>query len=169
MIKIISKINRLQSEACGWLNVSIILLLLTDLTARLFGLHVGGSVELATFFMVASIYLGLSHCEEEHGHVRMEAIVERLSFPVQKGLNIFTYLLSVITIGITFYAVAINAIEAYEENEAIASITPLMTYPVKFLMAFTLIFFLLQLCINLGLEVKKTREDFEQIPKLEEK
>ncbi|KIX14299.1 TRAP transporter small permease subunit [Dethiosulfatarculus sandiegensis] len=148
MQKQITKLNRLFAEICGWLLIVVMLLLTSDFISRGLSCPIVGVAESAVFAMVAVVFMGLGHCEEQKGHVRVEAVLVRLPAKVRGVFNLFCYLLGCFAIGATLYAVTGNAIEAFLEKEAIAGPTPLLTYPVKFVMVVSLVLYFIQLCLN---------------------
>lgn len=148
MRKIISFINKSFAELCGWLLSVIMVLLVIDFISRGLSMPVIGASEIAVFAMVSVVYLGLPFCEQQRGHVRVEAVLIRLPKKLKSVLDLGCYVLAIAIIIIAIYAGFINAISAYVEREAIAGATPLLTYPVKFVMVVGLVFYLLQLFIN---------------------
>jgi TRAP-type C4-dicarboxylate transport system permease small subunit len=148
MERILSRLNRLFAELCGWFLIVVMVLLISDFVSRGISLPLVGVAEIAVFVMISVVFLGLGHCEEQKGHVRVEAVLVRLPPKARGLLNLFCYLLGGATIGVTLYAVVGNAVDAFWENEAIAGPTPLPTYPVKFVMVVSLALYLVQLCMN---------------------
>lgn len=162
MKKRISFINKIFAELCGWLLSLIMIFLAIDFIGRGLSMPVVGVAEIAVFAMVAVVYLGLPHCEEQHGHVRVEAILIRLPKRVKKLLDISCYLLAIFIIAVAIYAAGANAISAYIEKEAISGPTPLLTFPVKSVMVIGLLFYLIQLIVNAHDDFKSRDQVFEK-------
>ncbi len=151
---IFSFINRLFAEFSGWFLLAIMFLLILDFVSRAMVHPLQGVSELAVFVLVASVYFGIPHCEETNTHVKVELFTSILPAKLRKIINVFTYLIAVITSGIVTYAVLMNMLKAYHSREAVAGTVPLQTYPVKIIMFLGFLFYSIQLVINLLKEVK---------------
>ena len=156
MKRLLIRINKWSAELSGWLVSSIMILLIIDFVSRGFARPVPGVAELAVFSMIAVVYLGLAHCEEVRGHVRVTFLLDRLTPKLRVLFKLFSNLTSALMIFLVFYAVGANALSAYRESEAVAGPTPLLTFPVKFVMTISLVFYLIQNLIN-------TIEDLKEI------
>lgn len=151
---IFSFINRLFAEFSGWFLLAIMFLLVLDFVSRAMVHPLQGVSELAVFVLVASVYFGIPHCEETNTHVKVELFTSILPVKLRKIVNVFTYLIAVITSGVVTYAVLMNMLKAYYSREAIAGTVPLQTYPVKIIMFLGFLFYCIQLLINLFKEAK---------------
>ncbi len=60
-----------------------------------------------------------------------------------------TYVIAAIVVGVVAYAVWLNTLSAYADQEAIAGAIPLVTYPVKFIMSIALTVYFAQVCLHL--------------------
>ncbi len=140
---------------CGWMLSVVMILLIVDVVCRTFATPVMGVAELAMFVMIGTVYAGLGNCEMQRGHVRVGSVIELLSPRNQKVAMIITYLVAIVTIGITTYAMCDNAWASFVDREGIAGAVSYPLYPVKFVMAFGLIVYTLQLVINLYEEIKR--------------
>ena len=154
MKKQISFINKTFAELCGWLLSVIMVLLVVDFIGRGLSMPVVGVAEIAVFAMVAVVYLGLPLCEEKRGHVRVEAVLIRLPQKIKALLDLGCYLLAIFIIAVAIYAAGANALCAYIDKEAISGPTPLLTFPVKYLMVVGLLFYLIQLIVNVCDDLK---------------
>jgi len=152
--KQITFINKTFAEICGWLLSVIMVLLAVDFIGRGLSMPVIGVAEIAVFAMVAVVYLGLPHCEEQRGHVRVEAVLIRLPKKIKALIDLCCYLLAIFIIAIAIYAAGANAVSAYVDKEAVQGPTPLLTFPVKIVMVIGLIFYLVQLVINFFEDLK---------------
>ena len=159
MKRIIEGINRLLAESCGYLLMLVMFLTASDVILRNLGIVIFGVVEIAVFIVIAAVYFGLGHCEEEDGHVRITALISRFPpVPAQ-----FTRLvMAIATLGIMIlatYACARSAYSAYTDNEAVmANQTALYTWPARAAMVVGLFFYCCQLVISIGKEAEKLRE-----------
>ena len=148
MSKYLSALNRRLAELCGWLLSTVMIFIFFDFVSRGLGHPIFGVAEMAMFAMVATVYLGLAHCEEVRGHVRVEALLSRLPPKAQVVLNLMAYIIATIAVGVATYAVWLNTLSAYADREAIAGTVPLVTYPVKFVMSFALAVYFAQLVLH---------------------
>ncbi len=155
MIRALRFINKICAEVCGWMLSVVMILLIVDVVCRTFATPVMGVAELAMFVMIGTVYAGLGNCEMLRGHVRVESLVERLPPKGQKVAMIITYLVAILTIGVTTYAMCDNAWSSFMDKESIAGAVSYVLYPVKFVMAIGMIVYTLQLAANLYEEIKK--------------
>ena len=165
--KILRKINRFFAETTGYLVGLIVILLVIDTVGTLIKHQIHGVIELAVFTVIASAYVGLSYTEEIRGHVRVAAIVGRLSQKVQLGISIFWGIVSFIVIGLATYAAFYKAVEALVEGEAIAGTVPYPLSPIRFVIAVSLLFYGLQILANFILDLAELngQEKKQVIPK----
>jgi hypothetical protein len=68
--------------------------------------------------------------------------------------DLIMYLLVVGTMFVVLYAVTINAWGSYGSRQAIAGPTPLLVWPVKFVMVAGLLLYVVQIIINVGQAVR---------------
>ena len=155
MSKYLIALNRRLAELCGWLLCAVMIFIFFDFVSRGLGKPLFGVAEMAMFAMVATVYLGLAHCEEVRGHVRVEALLNRFPPRLRAWLNLMTYVIATSVIGVVAYAVWLNALSAYADQEAIAGAIPLPTSPVKFVMSFALTVYFAQLCLHLVGHIKE--------------
>lgn len=135
----------------------VMFLLLADVMFRTFAKPIMGVAELAMFVMIGTVYAGLANCEMEFGHVRVGSVVERFSPGWQRITILFTYVLALVTIGLAATAMSMNAWSSFVDKEGITGAIPYLLYPVKFVMAFGMILYTLQILLNLLSEIKKDR------------
>ncbi len=155
-------INRICAEVCGWMLSVVMILLVVDVVCRTFATPVMGVAELAMFVMIGTVYAGLGNCEMLHNHVRVESLVERLPARMQKVVMILTYIVAILTIGVTTYAMCDNAWSSFVDKESIAGAVAYVLYPVKFVMAIGMIVYTLQLVVNLFEEIRKPLQQYAQ-------
>lgn len=148
-LRLMTRLNQSLAELCGWLLILVVLFMIVDLVARGFSRPLYGVSELAMFTMIAVVYLGLSHAEEQDAHIRVEFLTDKLSGTAARLLTGFITLVSLVTVVIVAWAVWINATGAWESRQAIAGPQPILVYPIKFLMFAALTLYGLQLCRRL--------------------
>jgi TRAP-type C4-dicarboxylate transport system permease small subunit len=149
MKRLLVRINNWFAELSGWLISSIMILLIIDFVSRGIARPIPGVAELAVFSMIAVVYLGLAHCEELKGHISVTFLIDRLTPKLRTFFQFFSNLISALMIFLVIYAVGANALSAYRESEAVAGPTPLLTFPVKFVMTIALVLYLIQILINM--------------------
>ncbi len=149
MQSFMSKLNAYLSGFTGWLMFGMMLLLVADFTTRLFGFPLQDMAQLSVFVMMIVVYLGFSRCEEFHEHVSLEFVTNALPDKSRRHLLMVSQILAAITVGLLLYAVAVNAIKAYEQNEAIAGAVQIPTWPTKFIMVVGLVAFCVQAFLNI--------------------
>ncbi|WP_110710305.1 TRAP transporter small permease [Salinicola sp. CR57] len=157
--RLLTLLNRGLAELCGWLLIVVVLFMVVDLVARGFSRPLYGVSELAMFTMIAIVYLGLSHAEEQDAHIRVEWLPERLQGVAGRCLNGFVTLVSLVTIVIVGWAVWHNAIGAFDSRQAIAGPRPILVYPIKFVMFAALALYGLQLCRSLSRQFRRAAHD----------
>jgi len=153
---ILHKLNNVLAELSGWLVSAIMIFLIFDIVSRLFSKPVQGVSEMAVFALVATVYLGLSHCEESRSHIRVEFFLEKLSPRTRKLSDLSDHIIAVLFMAIASYASFENAMFSFHTGEAISGTTPLPIYPVKFIIFLGCLFYLFQLLLNgscLALEI----------------
>jgi len=155
MKKLISRITATLAESSGWLVSIIMVLLVIDFVSRGLSRPIHGVGEMAVFVMVAVVYLGLGHCEQVKGHVRVEMFISKLPPRIMTATNIFSFFLALLIITIVIYSVLMNAIASYQEHEAVAGPTPLPIFPVKFVIVIGLVFYWVQIFSSIVKEFRK--------------
>ena len=149
MQKLMSRLNGLLSGFTGWLMLAMMLMLVADFVARLFGLPLQDMAQMSVFVMMIVIYLGFSRGEEMHDHVALEFVTDKLPRGPRRRLLQIAQVLAVLTVAILLYAVAGNALMAYRQNEAIEGAMQIPTWPTKFVMVLGLVAYLAQTILNL--------------------
>lgn len=149
MRSIFHKINEKLAEICGWLLLVIMILLLMDLITRGLGKPIQGLTPIAVFVMIAVIYLGIPRCEEYHEHVRVEVIINLMSPKVVNRVDLIIYVIELFVISLFLKEMLNNLTISYTTGEAISGTVVLPVWPSKLAMFIGLIFYWVQLIINL--------------------
>lgn len=155
--KLLSKTNRFLAELCGWLLVAIVLALLLEVFCRQLGIGVYGISEIAVFITVAVIYLGLANCEEHQEHVRVDFLTIRFSPQKRHFVYFLNYIIGSTMVGISFFSMLDNAVLSFQDKESISGVVPLWLYPVKFIVAFGLLIFTLEMIRSTMMEIKQMK------------
>ncbi|WP_158234146.1 TRAP transporter small permease subunit [Oceaniglobus indicus] len=146
--------TNILAELCGWFLLVVMGLIIVDLVSRALGTPIYGVSESAMFVMIAIVYLGLPYAEKMKAHVRVELVLDALPGRLSAIVDLAMYLLVVGTMLVVFYAVVINAWGSYGSRQAIAGPTPLVVWPVKFVMVAGLLLYVVQIVINVGQAVR---------------
>lgn len=148
LAKLIVVCTNILAELCGWFLLVVMGLIVVDLVSRAAGTPIYGVSESAMFVMIAIVYLGIPYAEKMQAHVRVELILDNLPPRVAALLDLAMYLLVVGTMFVVLYAVTMNAWGSFESRQAIAGPTPLLVWPVKFVMVLGLLLYVVQIVIN---------------------
>lgn len=148
-LRLSTKVNRALAEMCGWMLILVVIFMVTDLVARGMSRPLYGVSELAMFTMIAIVYLGLSQAEEEDSHIRVEFLIDKAKGRYSKVLHVFIVSVTLLTVVIITWALWDNAITAFNSKQAISGPTPIVVYPVKFVMFFAFLVYGLQLLFKL--------------------
>jgi len=148
MKKYIFLINKWFAELSGWLLIVMMSLLIIDFASRGLYRPIQGVGELAVFVLVAVVYLGLPHCEQIGGHIRVNAILNRLPIKIIKVINFIVYLISFLFLIILAFSVGRSFIQSYQCKEAIAGTVPLIIWPVRLTIFIGVLFYCIGAMIN---------------------
>jgi len=149
MIKrFIHKINQIMAELSGVSLVFIMVFILTDVISRTISKPIFGASEMAIFAMIVSVYLGMPYCEENKFHVRVEALLYRLPYKYKIILNLLSYFLILLMLGIIIFTVGKYALSTYNTGEAIPGPRPISIFPIIFVIFVSCVFLCLQALLN---------------------
>ncbi len=149
MRKIIHLINQKLSELCGWLLLGLMILLTIDLVTRGIGKPIQGITTMAVFIMMVVVYLGIPRCEEYDEHVSIKLLAAKLPPKWATILQIVINFMKLIVISIFLYEMYFNFIFSYTTKEAFADTTVLAIWPSKLAILIGVLFFEIQILINL--------------------
>lgn len=158
MKPLFQKINQILSGFCGWLMLGMMMLLVVDIVGRSINRPIQGMAELSVFVMMIVIYLGLARCEQHREHVGLELVVNALPPRARRVMGVVAHLMAALTVGLLLHAVFQNALASFRNNESIEGTVELRIWPVKFLMVAGLVFFFIQVVMNLRDAAKRPRE-----------
>jgi len=144
----IHKINRIMAELSGASLIFLTIFILIDIVGRIISKPVFGASEMAIFIMIIAVYLSLSYCEEKKGHLRVKILFSHVSPKCKKMLNLLTYFIEFITLGIILYSVGKYGLSTYKNKEAIQGLVPLVIYPVILVIFISCIFYWIQVGLN---------------------
>lgn len=137
-----------SASLCGWLLAVLMVFLLAEIVCRTANHPLIGIAEFSMFIMLTTVYLGLGNCERKDGHVKVEFLTDKMQPATKRVFAVGTGALSVLTMGLCTYAMTVNAIESYFENEAMAGLVPYQVWPVKCIMAVGILLYFLQVLVR---------------------
>ncbi len=111
----------------------VMVLVTTQIVARKLGQAIPGIYESAELLMVAIVFLGLAYTQSQHGHVRMELLVIRLSPRWRNTLEVFTLLLSLGLFVIITYKSWGNAYQSWQMKDVTMGLIDWPVWPAKIL------------------------------------
>ena len=153
----INNTNRILAEICGWLLCAIMAFLCFDIISRGIKEPVQGVTVVAVFVMIIVIYLGLGQCEKYERHIKVNAVFERLPPRMQDYISVFNYLIQTVVIAIVTVAVAQNVVYSIKKHEAVPGWVHLPIWPTKLILFLGLLFYWLQILVNLTDKIKKLK------------
>ena len=157
--KIFKFINRRLSELCGIMLFIIMILLLVNVISREFGYPIDGLSNISVLILISVVYLGLSTTEETNQHAAVELLESRLNIKNRKMLHIFIHIVKIIAIGMFAYASIGNLLFSIESGEAYTDVVYIPMWPSKLMLFLGLLFFELQIVINLLKTIFNIQDD----------
>ena len=120
-----------------------------DIIMRTIGHPILGVAELSMIIMLTTVYFGLANCEQVHGHIVVDFLLERVPPKVTKILNIVCGILCFGTLIICTYSMLLNTIDSYVGDEAMAGLVPIEIWPIKAIITTGLLLYTIQTLSNL--------------------
>ncbi|SOC43745.1 TRAP transporter small permease [Salinicoccus kekensis] len=162
MDKILKFINRRLSDLCGLMLLIIMVLLLVNVISREFGYAIDGLSNLSVLILISVVYLGLSTTEEANQHAAVELLENKLKVRNRKTLMIAIHIIKLIAIGIFTYAAVGNFFTSVETGEAFTDVVYIPMWPSKLALLVGLIFFEIQIALNLLKTILNIENDEEK-------
>jgi C4-dicarboxylate transporter, DctQ subunit len=151
---IISKMNGWMVEICGWILFALIGLLCFDIFGRSIGESTAWAAEIAVFVMICGVYLGLSQCEQKDKHVKVTFLLDKLPVRYRNSVILFNQIVTIIVVGILTWSAYDNLIYTYKGDVAISSTVPLILWPVRVVILFSIFIYFIQICLNMSETIK---------------
>ncbi len=160
MYNFLKKMSMYSSNFCGLLLAVLMIIICVDIFMRTIGHPILGVAELSMVIMLTTVYLGLANCEQAHGHISVDFVLERVPAKISKFLSIACGMLSFGTLIICTYSMFINTIDSYNSDEAMAGLVPIVIWPTKAIITFGIFLFTIQTLTNLliTMSVIKTKD-----------
>ncbi|GAJ08402.1 unnamed protein product [marine sediment metagenome] len=150
-------INAFISVLSGGLVCFIGLGLLVDFITRIIKKPVPWVTEGVVFALVVIIFLGLSHCEEKHFHVKADVLIVRLPLELRHVANLFGYFVALFTLAMVSYAAGTEALISTRTHEVVGALVCIPVYPVKIVLFIGCVFYWIQLLLNSIQESRQMR------------
>jgi TRAP-type C4-dicarboxylate transport system permease small subunit len=129
--------------------LGVMLLVVANIVARLFGSVVKGSIELIELMIVVTVALALGFTALKQSHVIVNIIFSRFSNKVQATIRIFTITMSIGVCAVITWASARIMYERALLNEQ-TDLLKISSFPFRLIWVFGLVLFCLILLIDLG-------------------
>ena len=157
------RINSIAAVTGAFLVFLMTLLIAANIIGRKLGYPLPGAVNLAGFMLAAVTFLGLSHCEEVGGHVRVEVVLHRLTPKNRRLLLLFNLLVALFIYGFMAWGSGIDTIEAWRLLQMIPGAVSLPVYPSKTIVTIGCGLMCIQLALNIiGLFGKRWKESLAE-------
>jgi TRAP-type C4-dicarboxylate transport system permease small subunit len=142
----IQRVNLWMCYAGMGLIIPLMLLTTADVIGRaVFTRPVPGSVELSSYILNVFILLGVAYTQQVKGHVQVTMLTSRLPARAQRGLEVFTTLLSLLVIGLLAWQGWVVGME----ETAVSDMLRIPQRPFKLLVGVAAFFLCLELVIDL--------------------
>lgn len=110
-------VYRIAGFLAGLLLILLCCLILYSIAARLLSLYAGGAADVAGYVMATSTFMALAYTFRSHGHIRVQLLVQRLSSPIRRGVEVFCLaFMSGIAVFIAWYMTRL-AYDSYDFGE----------------------------------------------------
>lgn len=163
-IRIIESLSDALGLLSGSLSLFITLIVVLDVALRgLFHAPVPGATEASTLLLIGIIYLGFASVQANKANFRVEILLMNLPDGARRWMEIFTTILSAVTIGVLAWFTAGEAWSSLIKNEMTFGAIAFPVWPARIAIVIGLAVLLLQLLcdiarLTLGLEDGKTAE-----------
>ena len=149
MHEFLRKLSIYSSSLCGWLLAVLMVIICFDIIMRTIGHPILGVAELSMIIMLTTVYFGLANCEQVHGHIVVDFLLERVPANVSKFLSIVCGIMCFGTLIICTYSMFMNTVDSYVGDEAMAGLVPLEIWPIKAIITIGLFLYTIQTLNNL--------------------
>ena len=125
------KLNAISASASGFLVCGLMLLLVVEIIGRKLNHPIPGATEIAGMALVAVVFLGLAHCEELRGHIRVEFLISRFSPRSRRVVELFGYFIGFVVYTLLTWQTGVEAAISWDIHETIPTLLQLPVYPAK--------------------------------------
>ena len=149
MHEFLKRLSIYSSSLCGWLLAVLMVIICFDIIMRTIGHPILGVAELSMIIMLTTVYFGLANCEQVHGHIVVDFLLDRVPPKTTKILNIACGILCFGTLVVCTYSMLLNTIDSYVGDEAMAGLVPIEIWPIKAIITIGLLLYTIQTLSNL--------------------
>jgi TRAP-type C4-dicarboxylate transport system permease small subunit len=111
--------------------LTMALIIVVNALGRKIGHPLPGAIGLAGFMLAVVTFLGLAQCEARDRHVKVEAVLLRLSPKNRLRLLVFNYLVALAVYGFMLCAMGVNMLYSWKTSEELIGDIFLPVYPAK--------------------------------------
>lgn len=147
MRKIITALGTLGGLAIA----AMMLLILAEVLSRLFlSSSIEGTIEVVGIFLSLAVFLGFAPCEQTNHHIRVDLLRMRMHDRKRFFLDLFSYILALIIVGVMAWRVGLDAYSSLMIREVLPGADfEVPVYPAKISAFVGFLAFGLQLCLNI--------------------
>jgi TRAP-type C4-dicarboxylate transport system permease small subunit len=117
----------------------MMLMVVANIVGRIFFRKpIMGTLEVAGFCGVIVVAFAVAFAQREGRNIYVDLVVQRFSTGLRAIIDSFTYLLSMVAVGIVAWAVFASAVEAYMDQDITLTLS-VATYPFRFTWALGLL------------------------------
>ena len=143
MRKVLDWIYRISGHLAVLTLISICVLTVAQVVARIAGTIVPSADDFATFAMAGSIFLGLAHTYRIGGHVRVLTLQQRVSPAVRRWMEVGCLSAAAAMIAYLLWYTADMIASTYRMNEHTLGLIPVPTWiPMMFMLVGMFVLFL---------------------------
>jgi TRAP-type C4-dicarboxylate transport system permease small subunit len=145
-----NKIIKALGTIGGLAIAAMMMLILAEVLSRLFlDSSIEGAIEIVGIFLSLSVFLGLAACEQTNHHVRVELLRMRLSYRKKMILDLLSYFLALVVVGVMVWQVGLDAYSSFVIREVLPGAElEVPVYPAKISAFIGFFAFGIQLLIN---------------------
>ena len=135
----------------GLAIAAMMLLILAEVLSRFFlGSSIEGTIEVVGIFLSLAVFLGFAPCEQTHNHIRVELLRMRIDDRKRFFLDLFSYILALLIVGVMTWRVGLDAYSSFMIREVLPGADfEVPVYPAKISAFIGFLAFGLQLCLNI--------------------
>ena len=141
--------------AAGLVFVMIFPTTLDVLLRYIFNAPLPEMFQLTEFMMVAVVYLAIAYVQQLKDHIKIEIVTEWLPQKVQKGLDLFGYLVGLVIFAIITWQSGRLAWEAWETQDYTMGIVQFPLWPAKTILPIGVGLFCLRLLLDIIIGIYK--------------
>jgi TRAP-type C4-dicarboxylate transport system permease small subunit len=129
----------------------LILMLITvaNIVGRFLGFPMVGAIELSLLLLVFIVFLGLAYTQYQNGHVRVEIVVDWLSGGTREVVEIIALIISLAILCVMLWQTGLEGFTAFQVKTYQPGLISFPTWPGKLIIPIGLLFFVIQVIIQI--------------------